>query len=679
MRPALYLDEWTVDAGSRILVRASGDGAATARLVRLRGLVGAGVPTGYREEPIGAATALTLQPRDVPSGSYAYAETGPSCPDGRGWCWTLRVFPTLVDRGDVLEWGTAGARLSVADGALHGRFGSAAVAVPLDHDAWSEVRLSWAPATGLDIVVEPVGPGTWLRAARRARGEGGGGGVAGPIAFGRGFSGKIESPTLAMEGAVVAHWNFAGAMTTQTVPGTGAAALALVNAPRRGVTGSRWDGTAHDWTTRPSHYEAIHFHDDDLADCLWPADAVLRLPEEAPSGIFAVRLESEDGVRHTPVFVRPRRKAEIAFLASTFSYLAYGNSIWDSRVGTPWEAKHKVEADAARRFGRSAYCRHRDGSGIGLVSSRRPILSFTPGFVGEAIGGQVLLNDDLRIVAWLDRVGQPYDVVTDHDLHGRGPGVLDGYRVLVTGAHPEYHSRQTLAAIEQFTDRGGRLMYLGGNGFYWRVTTLPDAPHVLEVRRAEGGIRTWAEPPGEYVHQSDGALGGLWRRLGRPPNRLVGIGYSAQGSEDDACGYLRTEAAADARARFLFEGVTAPVIGAQGPTGGAVGYELDRADPALGTPPHTLVVARSQPVEGYGPVNEERLTDRLLTAHDPLRADMTFFEGPNGGAVFAVGSVLFAGSLDEADGAARIATNCLTRFADAQPFAPPHSSDPPIA
>jgi len=300
---------------------------------------------------------------------------------------------------------------------------------------------------------------------------------------------------------------------------------------------------------------------------------------------------------------------------------------------------------------------------------RRPILSFTPGFVGEAIGGQVLLNDDLRILEWLDHVGEPYDIITDHDLHERGMEVLAPYSVLVTGVHPEYQSFQTLNAIEAFTGRGGRLMYMGGNGFYWRVSTLPDAPHVMELRRAEGGIRTWPEVPSEYCYQSDGKLGGLWRRIGRPPNRLVGIGFSAQGSEQVTRGYIPTAAAESPRAAFLFEGVTVPIIGAAGPLGGAVGYEIDRADFELGTPPHTLIVARSEPFDaGVSPVNEERLTDVLVTATDPLRADITFFEGPHGGAVFSVGSILFAGHLGEQDGAGRLATNCLLRFADSEPF-----------
>ena len=199
----------------------------------------------------------------------------------------------------------------------------------------------------------------------------------------------------------------------------------------------------------------------------------------------------------------------------------------------------------------------------------------------------------------------------------------------------------------------------------------------MEVRRAEGGIRTWAEPAGEYHHQSDGRLGGLWRRLGRPPNRIVGVGFSAQGNEAESRPYTPTEAARDPRAAFLFDGVTESVLGASGPLGAAAGYELDRADTALGTPPHALVVARA---DGFGaltvPVHEERLTGELHDVADPLRADLTFFEGPNGGAVLSAGSILFAGSLGEEAGAGRLMTNALQRFVRAEPFRIPGVNTP---
>ena len=679
--PALYLDHGIADPGARIGVRASGDGPARATLVRLRGLAGNAVPTGYVEEPIGPAFEATLARRAVPMGSYAVAERGPSAAAGVAWSWTLRLCPTLTDAGEPLAWGHDGPRLTLSDTALiaHWR-GAATSPVSIDRAHWSEVRLAYDPrARSLVLTVTPVGPGGWWRAPGRAACEASPAAIQGPLTFARGVSGKLEAPALTIDGAVAARWDLAAAMSTQHIPGEGPSAtpLALVNAPRRAVTSSAWDGTRHDWTTAPGHYGAVHFHDTDLADCGWPLDGELIVPEHAASGIYAVRLETAEGFRHAPIYVRARRPARLAFLASTFSYLAYGNSVWTSLTGGEVPAHLAEEAGAARSFGLSTYCRHRDGSGIGLVSSRRPILSTTPNFLGEVIGGQVLFNDDLRILAWLDRVGEPYDIVTDHDLHAQGGAALDPYTALVTGVHPEYHTDASLDAIEGFIGRGGRLIYMGANGFYWRVGLLPGAEHVMEVRRAEGGIRTWAEPAGEYHHQSDGRLGGLWRRLGRPPNRIVGVGFSAQGNEAESRPYTPTEAARDPRAAFLFDGVTEPVLGASGPLGAAAGYELDRADTALGTPPHALVVARA---DGFGaltvPVHEERLTGELHEVADPLRADLTFFEGPNGGAVLSAGSILFAGSLGEEAGAGRLMTNALQRFVRAEPFRIPGVNTP---
>jgi hypothetical protein len=43
--------------------------------------------------------------------------------------------------------------------------------------------------------------------------------------------------------------------------------------------------------------------------------------------------------------------------------------------------------------------------------------------------------------------------------------------------------------------------------------------------------------------------------------------------------------------------------------------------------------------------------------------------------VFSVGSILFAGRLDEVDGAERLASNALRRFSDMRPFQYPTSED----
>src|SRR4026208_1737493 len=77
--------------------------------------------------------------------------------------------------------------------------------------------------------------------------------------------------------------------------------------------------------------------------------------------------------------------------------------------------------------------------------------------------------------------------------------------------------------------RGGRLMYMGGNGFYWRASYPSAHPGMIEMRRAEDGTRAWVESVGEYYHSSTGEYGGLWRRQGPAPNALAGVGFVAPG------------------------------------------------------------------------------------------------------------------------------------------------------
>ena len=59
---------------------------------------------------------------------------------------------------------------------------------------------------------------------------------------------------------------------------------------------------------------------------------------------------------------------------------------------------------------------------------------------------------------------------------------------------------------------------------------------------------------------------------------------------------------------------------------------------------------------------------------DLIRADMTFFETPAGGAVFSVGSITFCGSLPTNgcdNDVSRILDNVLRRFLDPTPFTMP--------
>ncbi len=261
-------------------------------------------------------------------------------------------------------------------------------------------------------------------------------------------------------------------------------------------------------------------------------------------------------------------------------------------------------------------------------------------------------------------------MITDDDLHAEGLDLLRPYRVLVTGSHPEYESLQMMDALDGWMRQGGRLMYLGGNGFYWRIAYHPTRPGTIEVRRSEDGTRAWDAEVGEYYHSFTGEYGGLWRRNNRAPQALAGVGFISQGF-DHSSYYRRTEAAHDPRAAFIFEGVPEEMLGDFGILqGGAAGLEIDCVDPMLGTPPHALVVARSENHSNtYELVNEEvrvahGMTDGVI--NQQIHADMAFFETQSGGAVFSTGSIAYAGSFGHRNfnnPIARLTWNVLRRFA----------------
>lgn len=133
----------------------------------------------------------------------------------------------------------------------------------------------------------------------------------------------------------------------------------------------------------------------------------------------------------------------------------------------------------------------------------------------------------------------------------------------------------------------------------------------------------------------------------------------------------KLNAAEHEKVGWVFKGVVNEILGDYGLSGGgAAGFELDRADFGLGTPPNTIVLASS---ENHGdtfiPVYEELLTHYSTESGEPkdqlVRADMAICPKANGGCVFSVGSITYCGSLSHNgydNDIARITTNVLLRF-----------------
>jgi hypothetical protein len=117
-------------------------------------------------------------------------------------------------------------------------------------------------------------------------------------------------------------------------------------------------------------------------------------------------------------------------------------------------------------------------------------------------------------------------VLTDHDISDE-PSTIFQYDVLISSTHPEYATLTMLNCFEHFVQRGGRMMYLGGNGYYWVTAHNPVQDHLIEVRRAQSGCRSFELRPGDRVHSLTGEQGGLWRDRGKPPSDVFGVGSVA--------------------------------------------------------------------------------------------------------------------------------------------------------
>nr|WP_246523624.1 N,N-dimethylformamidase beta subunit family domain-containing protein [Neoroseomonas eburnea] len=733
-----YAEHWSVRQGGtlRFMVGVAGGGRYRARVARI--LCGDPNPAGpgYREIPMPCGIEGEHEGIEQPMHLGSWVDV-PAVQYGAGdapLTLLATIWPTLPGQGEqvvlscmgggaVLTLGLgprgAFARLVSGDGMV-----TAEAGVALTERAWHDIACRADPATGaLEVTQAPrqkrldLDEAAGARAAWRGAMPAGLGSAA--IAAERAedtarlhFNGKIARPRVLRGGAGLAHhlraqaagatpspgeivadWDFSIGIPTDDVADAGPGRWhgRCRNLPTRAMTGPSWTGAVHRWTEAPRDYDAIHFHADDIGDAGWAPSLSLPVPVDWPSGVYALHLEA-GGARDNIVFhVRakvPGEKARVAFLAPTFTYTVYSQFVRAGRQAqiaeraTAWNALPHAP-DGHPEYGLSPYNLHADGSGVVMSNMRRPMIDkrvnqFHLMDPDPAGSGTYWAAADSYIIDLLERRGIAYEVITDHDVHAEGAALLSRYAVVLTGQHPEYHTHETLDAIAGHLAAGGRFVYLGGNGFYWRIAPHRDGPWAFELRRAEGGIRLWETLPGEGYHAFDGGYGGLWRRLGRPPQALVGVGFSSQGNYNGHP-YTFTEAILDPRVAFLREGMhdgarPGAVFGDRGLMGGgAAGHELDRADVSLGTPHHALVVARAVVEEAsYQPVNEERRDHTWPgTREDLIRSDVTFFETPNGGAVFSVGSMNFIGALPVdgyANPTARLIENVVRRFADPAPF-----------
>ena len=281
-----------------------------------------------------------------------------------------------------------------------------------------------------------------------------------------------------------------------------------------------------------------------------------------PSGLYYARLRAADGrVGFAPFVVRPRRLGEhrVAVVLPTLTWQAYNlrDEDGDGR-GDSWYAdwKHKTI-----RLGRPYLSR-------GVPYNFR--------------------RYDLPFLNWLAWTGREVDVLAQSDLEAAaGSSTLaNAYDLIVFPGHHEYVTTREYDLVEGYRDRGGNLLFLSANNFFWQV-----------VRRGNTITKT-----------------ALWRDLGRPEAALVGVQYLANGKAPRRPWIVRRAPAGG----WIFAGTS---LQAGSPLGRG-GVEIDAVADAS---PHSVqVLAEIPDLFGQG-----------------RTAQMTYYETSAGAKAFAAGAFYF--------------------------------------
>ncbi|HMC66332.1 MAG TPA: carboxypeptidase-like regulatory domain-containing protein, partial [Gemmataceae bacterium] len=214
---------------------------------------------------------------------------------------------------------------------------------------------------------------------------------------------------------------------------------------------------------------------------------VIHAPER--TGLYYFHVKGESGAFFSfPLVVAPARPhAAIAVLASTNTWNAYnafgGRSNYIMAARMIDQPIVNAKADLPR-YKATDYAEWRSAREFEPLSFDRPEpYNHVPEGVQctDPIEGRQachLAPAEWRLLGWLEREGFDYDLYSEYQLHD-GTLDLDAYRVLILSTHPEYWSAEMYWAVKKWVfERGGKLLYLGGNGVNCPVEFLDGGKHM---------------------------------------------------------------------------------------------------------------------------------------------------------------------------------------------------------
>ena len=390
-------------------------------------------------------------------------------------------------------------------------------------------------------------------------------------------------------------------------------------------TGVRWNSIGYtspnhrQYVTAPERSGLYYFHAS-TRNAFTGADA------SVPQAFFSF-----------PWIVAPARpRARIAVLVSDVNWNAYNNFGGRSNYANPAELPPVPTVNARQELPRYTDPDNvvYDREEYAPLSFERPEpINHIPLSVGlhDPIEGRAachVAETEWRILGWLEQEGFDCDVYSETQLH-HGVLTLDDYEVLLLGPHPEYWSGEMYYGVKGWVhERGGKLVYLGGNGLNCKVEiTDQDTMKVFNGDAREIARRGLESRFHRYCESEANLLGVVYSDSGvmtAAPYEVIDAGHWIFAGTGLANGDLFGERSLHMRI-----------------PGGASGHETDKR--SASSPAGVSVVARGLNPGGGG-------------------AEIVHYESGSGGEVFSAGSICYASSLLVDEVVSAITANALRRF-----------------
>jgi hypothetical protein len=334
-------------------------------------------------------------------------------------------------------------------------------------------------------------------------------------------------------------------------------------------------------------------------------------------GLYYFHTRGESGAFFSfPLVVAPRKpQTPIAVLASTNTWNAYnhfgGRSNYIMAARMIPEPIVNAWTDLPR-YRLQDYGEWKSGEDFAPISFDRPEpANMIPDGVGcaDPIEGRQachLAPAEWRLLGWLEREGYAYDYYADYQLHS-GLLDLDAYRILILSVHPEYWSEEAYRRVKKWVfERGGKLMYLGGNGINCKIDFLDD--------KNMRCLNSWGPQYESRFHQQVESEANLLGVVYSDPGAMTVAPYEVV--EPDHWIFANTRL----KRGELFGTTTLHERYGHG----ASGHETDKITPS--SPKNAVLLAR-----GLNP--------------DQGGAHLVYFETPSSGAVFSAGSITYPAGL----------------------------------